>query len=180
MIPFQFLNVPINEALNLSGSMRCKGCDEDNFTPFKVKTCDDRLCGHCWQKSACNVDEEENKCLACGAETELLCFRDYKQFVGYNVYNGELILAVSSFKDQVSNGTYDLETKAKALKAFEMHEKEVFDCLHEQITKKRHERKAKQAWRKDASNKIKNTKRKCKGKAYEENSLENRILPGNS
>ena len=162
MIPFQFLNVPSNEVLELSGDFRCKACDQDNITPFKVRTCDDRLCGHCWQKSACNVGDEENKCLACGMETELLCFRDYNQFVGYNTYNGELIMSVSSLKYQLSNGTYDVETRARALEALDIHEKQVFDCLCEQINEKRQERRAKHPWSSDKCEKRRKISRRTK------------------
>ena len=175
MIPFQFLNVPSKEVLELSGDFRCKGCDEDNLTPFKVRTCDDRLCGPCWQKSACNVGDEENKCLACGAETELLCFRDYNQFVGYNVYNGELIMADSTLKDQISNGTYEIDTKAKALEAFGRHEKHVLSCLRDQINKKRRERRAKQSWR-DTSKKTANLKTFRRVTPYDRDSTKVKVV----
>jgi hypothetical protein len=168
VIQFQFTNVPEEQDIVLNHELRCEGCEKPNLTPFRVRTCEHRLCGHCWQKSACNINDEENKCIVCGTETDLLCFRDHKIFVGHNVYNGELILAVSSAREIISESKFpDDESTTKALSALDRHEKAVFSHLEDQIVKKRQEKRAREAWSSENCDKQKKNKYVKKSKPYE-------------
>lgn len=167
VIQFQFTNVPADQDIVLNRELTCEGCEKTNLTPFRVRTCEHRLCGHCWQKSACDINDEENKCIVCSTETDLLCFRDHKTFVGHNVYSGELILAVSSVRDIITKSKFSDELTAKALSALDRHEKAVFSNLEDQIVKKRQERRAREAWSSENCDKQKKYKRVKANKPYE-------------
>lgn len=140
VIPFQFLNVPKDEELQVSFVCTCTGCDKANLTPLKVRTCSHMLCGHCWQKSACNVGDEVNRCMICEKPTDLLCFKDYNQFLGYNFFNGNFLLGNSEAAQYITKFIKDEETKTKTLEALNKHEKNILECMVRHAGKKREER----------------------------------------
>lgn len=138
----EFTRVPQNEGVLIRATeCLCPTCGKGNLTPFKVNTCKDILCGECWQKSAFNLGANENKCLKCSLPTALLCFKDYNRFIGYNLYNGELLLANHGIKDNLMTCEKESEPLDKALTALEQHEKHILSCFLEQAQLSRMKRK---------------------------------------
>lgn len=94
----------------------CPACEKPNMTPFKVTTCSHVLCGPCWQMSACNIGGRTNQCLVCAKPTQLLCFRSYDNFVGYNICKGMLMGA----SDEI-NTALDAPEVSEGAKMLAMH-----------------------------------------------------------
>lgn len=145
--PIEFTNVPQNEELLLCTSeCLCQICGKGNLTPFKVNSCQDILCAECWQKSACNLGGKENKCLKCGVRTELLCFKDYNQFIGFNLIHGDLLMANEEIKAGISRcEEIEKETRSKALNALAQHEKHILSCFFEQAKMNRNRRNSRRS-----------------------------------
>lgn len=137
----QFINVPSTEEQPVTSGTKCQGCSKYNLTPFNVRTCEHRLCGACWQRSAFNLGPETNKCQVCATPTELLCFRDYKRFVAHNVHAAELIPVSARFKKTHSDNTEIDSDIERGNDALDKHEKEVFNLLFDYCLQKRYERR---------------------------------------
>ena len=137
VIQFQFLNVPPIRKLQLTDSCMCKGCGEANVTPLQVYTCRHILCGHCWQKSSCDIGDEENKCMVCDTPTELLCFKDHDRFLGYNLHNGTLRSGASCHEQTLREYMAESETRSTALDELRAHERNMLDCILLEAKKKR-------------------------------------------
>jgi hypothetical protein len=148
----QFTNVPEAVDLALSKESLCEGCEKPNLTPFYGRTCDHILCGSCWQKSACDLGEQENKCLVCKTPTDLLCYRDYNKFIGSNLYRGELRPDTLGAEVKLLK-THNAEAVAKAMDALEQHHKEMFRLLLNECAANRVKRVQREAWIRENSTK---------------------------
>lgn len=144
-IQYAFLNVPELEEISLPSECLCPVCGKANLTPFKVYTCQDVLCGECWQKSAFNLEGKDNKCLKCDTPTELLCFRDYNRFLGFNLMNGDLMIATYEIKAKLYTSAKEKEPRERGIDALNQHEKHVLIEFLEQAKFGRKRRKARRA-----------------------------------
>lgn len=167
----QFINVPESKETP-DGIGACKICKMANLTPFKVTTCEDVLCGACWQASAFNLGDSLNKCLACEKPTELLCFKDYSTFITFNATNGELIPATVAVLDQINAApSTDDAIKAMFLKALTVHDLNILDILLKYVRRKREDYNEYIAKRKE------NTFNPNDGQASKRMGGKNRIFP---
>lgn len=131
----RFENVPQRKFLNLSRDCLCDACYDANLAPFQVRTCDHILCATCWQKSACNIGGEHNQCLVCAVPTALLCFRDYKRFIAYNLYKGHLINVTATIIKSVDKSSVPWNDRLEGICALRTHEKRIFEYLQQHINK---------------------------------------------
>lgn len=140
-----FTNVPESPDLDVPWDFQCLGCGKANQTPFEVNTCRDQLCGPCWQKSAYDLGDFENSCLICHKPTKLTCFKDYTTFVGFNFYNGDLILPIARLKEIMNYRKADMEDDGfnlgvewipQLLEAYLTHQIFVLDAIQKNIKKK--------------------------------------------
>lgn len=145
-MPIQFTNVPKVYDLPLAANGICGECKNPNLAPFRVMKCEHTFCGGCWQKAACNIGSEENRCPSCGYETDLLCFKDYNRFVGHNMFNGDLQLDTERIREYVLESEMPKDAKETALQALDTHEKAVFKNLQAEIFRRRKDRRLKAAW----------------------------------
>ena len=140
-----FTNVPDSSHLDVPWEFQCLSCGKANQTPFEVNTCVHQLCGPCWQKSAYDLGDFENKCLVCHEPTNLTCFKDYITFVGFNFYNGDLILPVIRLKDRLKERQDDVEKNevndeiawiSPLFEAYLTHQITVLEAIQKNIKKK--------------------------------------------
>lgn len=140
-----FLNVPVRRSISTPWQFHCPGCETTNTFPFEVRTCVHMLCGPCWQKSAYDLGEHKNECIVCRHPTELLCFRDYNTFIGFNFYNGDLILPTKHLRGSLKKRIEDDDTagwieeenwKEKLMGAYLDHELDVLDNIQRHVEKK--------------------------------------------
>lgn len=132
-IDIQFKNTPEPKSMDLPKECLCEGCHNANLTPFKVRTCDHVLCGPCWQRSAFNIGINENRCLICSVKTDLLCFNDYRRFIGHNLYKAELIPAHGDLLQSLDKIKDNLNDRLEGIIALENSKKQLFEYLWMQV-----------------------------------------------